>query len=83
MSRNPIDRALRGPMKRVNRARQFPTNTCPASRHLYLIAEHLARREAYPMLYEEPAHCAETMLSVLASLWELRTKMSEIDAAES
>jgi len=28
--------------RRVNRARNFPDNTCPASRHLHLIAEALA-----------------------------------------
>ncbi len=50
--------------------------TCPASRHLHLMAEAMAnpRKKGlrYPMLLEEPEHCAETMLSVLVSLWEAR-----------
>lgn len=28
--------------RRVNRARSFPHNTCPASRHLHMMAEALA-----------------------------------------
>jgi len=61
---------------RVELARKFPTNTCPASRHLHLIAEHLASGKPYPMLQEEPEHCAETMLSVLESLWNARNKLA-------
>lgn len=60
--------------RRVDRARKFPDNTCPASRHLHLIAEALAAGKPYPMLHEEPQHCAESMLAVLESLWKLRTK---------
>lgn len=58
--------------RRVRRARHFPDNTCPASRHLHLIAEALASGRSYAMLAEEPQHCAETMLAVLESLWKLR-----------
>ena len=61
----------------ANKARNFPTNTCPASRHLHIMAEQLIRHGKYPMFEEEPIHCAETMLAVLASLWELRTKDDE------
>ena len=61
---------------RVELARKFPTNTCPASRHLHLIAEHLASGKPYPMLQEEPEHCAESMLSVLESLWNARNKLA-------
>jgi len=63
--------------RRVNRAREFPVNTCPASRHLHMIAEALAVGRAYPMLTEEPEHCAGSMLSVLESLWKLRTKAAK------
>jgi hypothetical protein len=59
--------------RRVDRARHFPDNTCPASRHLHMIAEALAAGKPYPMLTEEPEHCAITMLSVLESLWKART----------
>ena len=74
MKRKPIAPELRELVARVDKARQFPGNTCPASRHLHMIADRLARGEPYQMLDEEPEHCAETMLAVLASLWELRTK---------
>ena len=75
--RKPIPPELREIAKRASIARKFPSNTCPSSRHLHMIADHLARGEPYPMLEEEPEHCAETMLWVLASLWELRTKAAE------
>ena len=70
----PDLRRLRAAMRRVTKARRFPTNTCPASRHLHMIAVALAKRQPYWMLLEEPQHVAETMLSVLESLWTLRTK---------
>lgn len=65
--------------RRTNRARRFPDNTCPASRHLHLIAEALAAGRPYPMLQEEPEHCAGTMLSVLESLWKARTRLAKVE----
>lgn len=60
---NPDDsRRLANTRRRVNRARNFPANTCAASRHLHLMANQLAAGQPYPMLQEEPAHCAMTML---------------------
>lgn len=67
--------------RRVNRARRFPDNTCPASRHLHLMAEALATDRTYLMLQEEPVHCASTMLSVLESLWKARTELARLRAA--
>lgn len=76
---NPDDKArLKNLRRRVNRARNFPENTCGASRHLHLIAERMAAGKQYPMLQEEPAHCAETMLSVLESLWKARTELERL-----
>lgn len=63
---------LRNLRRRVKAVRDFPMHTCPASRHLHLIAEALATGKPYPMLHEEPQHCAETMLAVLEGLWMLR-----------
>ena len=68
--------------RRVNRARRFPDNTCPASRHLHLMAERLAGKHPYPMLTEEPEHCAGTMLAVLESLWKARTELKKLKEAE-
>ncbi len=59
--------------RRVLRARRFPDNTCPASRHLLMLADDLRRGECR-QLQEDSEHCAATMLSVLESLWKLRTK---------
>ena len=61
-------------LRRCHRARNFPANTCAASRHVYLMAEALAKGKPYPMLTEEPEHCASSMLAVVAALWEMRTK---------
>jgi hypothetical protein len=69
-----VSRRLNALRKRVKRARRFMVNTCPASRHLHMMAEALATGRKYHMLDEEPEHCAETMLSVLNSLWTLRTE---------
>ena len=64
--------------RRVALARKFPTNTCAASRHLHIMADRLMKKGGYPMLAEEPEHCAESIYSVLASLWEARTKLSKM-----
>ena len=69
-------RRLRAQQRRVNKARNFPKNTCPASRHLHMIADALAAGRKYHMLDEEPEHCAGTMYAVLESLWKLRTKQN-------
>jgi hypothetical protein len=66
---------LKNIQRRANRARKFPDNTCPASRHLYIMAEALAKGEKYPMLDDEPEHCAETMFLVLEALWKARTEL--------
>jgi hypothetical protein len=65
---------LRNLRNRVNRARK-PSTTCPASRHLHMMAEALAAGRPYPMLVDEPQHCAETMLAVLETLWKARTRL--------
>ncbi len=65
---------------RVYAASQFPANTCPASRHAVQIGEALMRGKPYPMLTEEPDHCGESILSVVASLWEARTQIERLTA---
>lgn len=81
MNHTTIDRAkeLKALRRRANRARKFPTNTCPASRHLHIMADCLLKPKKdgslrYPMFEEEPEHCAESILAVIASLWETRSK---------
>jgi hypothetical protein len=45
---------LKKQKRRTNKARNFPTNTCPAS---HMMAEALARGEKYWMFEGEPEHC--------------------------
>ena len=61
--------------KRVNKARKFPTNTCPSSRHVQMMAEGLTRK-GYPMLQEEPEHCAQSLYVTVAALYEARTEIA-------
>lgn len=72
--RQMTDKYLANQRRRTNKARKFMKNTCPASRHVHLMAECLARGEKYFMVDEEPQHVALSMLSVLESLWKLRTE---------
>ena len=74
---------LRNIRRRVDRARNFPANTCPASRHLHLMADALATGKPYPMLSEDPESCAGSMLSVLESLWKARTKLAKYEPPAS
>lgn len=64
-------------VKQMNNARDFPANTCGASRHAAMIAEALCRDEDYPMLAEEPDHCGGSIAATVAALWECRTKLAK------
>lgn len=64
--------------RRVNRARKFPDNTCPASRHLHIMADRLASGKQYFMFTEEPEHCAMSMYAVLEALWKARTELERL-----
>jgi hypothetical protein len=68
-------------LERMNDARDFPANTCSASRHAAMIAEALCRREDYPMLAEEPEHCGGSIAATVSALWECRAKLAEITDA--
>jgi hypothetical protein len=61
--------------RRVSRARHFPMNTCPASRHLHSIADALTSKQRKHSIEElwSAEHMAGTMYSVLESLWKART----------
>lgn len=63
--------------RRAERARRFPENTCPASRHVHLMAKALAKGKQYYMFDEEPEHCAASLFSVLESLWKARTNANQ------
>ena len=66
-------------VRQMNDARDFPANTCGASRHAAMIAEALCSGEDYPMLAEEPDHCGGSIAATVAALWECRTKLAQQD----
>lgn len=59
-------------------ARNFPANTCAASRHVQLIGESLIRGEPYPMLQDESEHCGESMLATVKALWTTRDDLAAL-----
>lgn len=61
--------------KRANAARQFMVNTCPASRHVHMMADALAKGQTYHMFTDEPEHAAGSLYSVITSLWEARDEL--------
>lgn len=65
----------------IGDARNFPHNTCPASRHAEMIGKALVKGRPYPMLTEEPEHCGESILSVVQSLYAARTKLALLEKA--
>lgn len=67
--------------RRVSRARNkhgFAV-TCPASRHLHIMADCLSMwKRVYPMLQEEPEHCAGSIYAVLERLWKAEAELLSI-----
>ncbi len=64
--------------RRAERARKWPVNTCPASRHVHIMADTLAAGKQYHPFREEPEHCAGSLYSVLESLWKARTELAKL-----
>jgi hypothetical protein len=60
-------------VKGMYKFRNFPDNTCPASRHVQMIAEGLYTTGAYPLLQDDPQHCATSIASVVSSLYQARS----------
>lgn len=75
-------RSLATLRRQANQARTFPTNTCPASRHVHEMADVLAHGGTYAMFAEEPKYCAESLLSVLIELWLLRSEKKKVEARQ-
>jgi hypothetical protein len=67
--------------RRVARARHFPDNTCPSSRHVQMMAEYLLSDGYYTMLLDEPEHCAVSMLVTVEMLYKARTEIKRLRAA--
>lgn len=65
-------------MARMNRQRDFPASTCPATRHAAMIAEALILGRPYPMLVEEPEHCGGSIASAVGSAWSARRQLRRL-----
>lgn len=65
-------------MAAMIKSRDFPNNTCPASRHVQMMAESLSEQGNYPMFNEDPEHCAMSIASVLNSLYSARSFLNEL-----
>lgn len=59
-------------------ARDFPANTCGASRHAQMIAEALIAGVPYEMLTDDPAYCGQSILSAVKSLFTARTELAAL-----
>ena len=71
---------LRNQRRRVNRARNFPENTCGASRHVHLMADALAGGHVFAGAKFDPEdaeHIAGSLYAVLESLWKARTQLTK------
>jgi len=60
--------------RRVNRARNFPENTCAASRALVTWADDILKAGSFSPVEGDSEHVAECMLAVVEALWRERTK---------
>lgn len=67
--------------RRANRARRFGENTCPASRHMNTVADMWARGSSAEQAYGYE-HIAESLYSVLESLWKARTELAKAKDAK-
>lgn len=61
------------PAARAEAARNFPSQTCAASRHAQMIGEDMRNGVVDP-------EAGESILSTVASLWEARARIAELEA---
>ena len=60
-------------IRRMDKARDFPANTCPASRHAQQIAEAILKKGRE---VDTSAHAGESIAATVTALWETRTKLA-------
>lgn len=78
MTREADDKKLIAKLRRrITLSRRFPTNTRPFSRHVEMMGDALAGR-GYPMLQEEPLHCAISLLATVDELYRARTEIARL-----
>lgn len=64
--------------RRIYRARNFPVNTCPCSRHVELMAENLLKYGKDYIIEEEPEHAAQSMLITVELLYKAKNKLKKL-----
>jgi hypothetical protein len=67
-------------VERIWEARQFPVNTCAASRITEGLGFALFDGEEYPLLAESPAEVGIYLLDTVACLYEARTEVARLKA---
>ena len=67
----------RNVLARMNRARNFPSVTCPASRHAAMIAEALMTG-GRDLLDSEPEHCGISIAVTVELLWKARREIDRL-----
>lgn len=75
-----MDKYVKRALARIRSTRNFPANTCPASRHVELIGRALGAKKKYHMIDEEPEHVAHSLLSTCAALYKARTEIARLKA---
>jgi hypothetical protein len=75
-----MDEYTKKSIDRMAKSRNFPYNTCPASRHVEIAALAFAEQDEkhIDIMTEEPEHLGDSMLSVLTSLYEARAFLESL-----
>lgn len=76
--REMLDALAAQALVQIEKARDFPRNTCGPSRHLALLAEAILRSQPCPQWTEDPQNCAESMAWTVAALWDARTELAAL-----
>jgi len=63
---------------KMQNVRNFPYNTCGASRHAQTIAEHLSQSKTYPLLSEDAEYCGTSIATTVLHLWSARNLLLEL-----
>lgn len=59
--------------------RRFPHNTCPASRHVEILADQLLDSGRSAMIESEPENCAVSMHSTVEALYGARDRIEQLE----
>ena len=65
-------------IRRMDRHRNFPEGTCPASRHAAMIAKGLVKGDAFVIDSEEYPHAGGSIASTVGSLWQARNMLNKL-----